>query len=308
MTTDISKILEAVELKDSLIIKDDEELGKGAYGRVFTIRYRGVKYAAKEIHSILYEGTGYKEQKRVRESFYRECQYCRKLRHPNIVTFIGVYYPSTISKLSKAVQLPIMVMELMECSLTCFVLKKSGKIDMKTKHSILLDVACGVNYLHDQRPPVIHRDLSPNNVMLSSCSSQIVAKIGDLGVAKAIGADSKSTRSKLTNVPGTADFMPPETTYDNPNYGTPLDMFSFGGITLYVITEEWPNPKAPIKFDNQNHRTIAFSEVERRQHHLDKIRDAAALKAFVEKCLDNAPKIRPTATDAINLLKVCEYT
>ena len=61
------------------------------------------------------------------------------------------------------------------------------------KKSILLDVACGLSYLHNQRPPVIHRDLSPNNIMLTS---QLVAKIGDLGVAKAIKADSRGSKGK----------------------------------------------------------------------------------------------------------------
>ena len=75
-----------------------------------------------------------------------------------------------------------MVMELMDSSSTSLIRNKPN-LDMMLKNSILLDVTCGLGYLHGQKPPVIHRDLSPNNIMLSS---ELVAKIADLGVAKAI--------------------------------------------------------------------------------------------------------------------------
>ena len=72
---------------------------------------------------------------------------------------------------------------------------------MCVKLSILVDVSRGLWYLHSHNPPVIHRDLSPNNVLLTS---QFVAKISDLGVAKVIEADSKKTK---TRAPGTVDFI-----------------------------------------------------------------------------------------------------
>ena len=85
-----------------------------------------------------------------------------------------------------------MVMELMDTSLTSFVKNKQSNISMETKISILYDVSLGLSYLHTRNPAIIHRDLSSNNVMLTS---HLVAKIGDLGVAKIIRADSRKTRS-----------------------------------------------------------------------------------------------------------------
>ena len=123
----------------------------------------------------------------------------------------------------------------------------------------------GLDYLHSRSPPVIHRDLTPNNIMLSS---QLTAKIGDLGVAKAIRTDSRRTKNKLTSAPGMTDFMPPEALHDDAVYNTSLDVFSFGGIMIYVITEEWPTPKASTEYDTKTRCTKGFNEVERRQHAL----------------------------------------
>ena len=71
---------------------DHQELGRGAYGKVYAVKYCGTVCAAKEIHSILIEGIGEVERQRTIESFLRECYQCSRLRHPNIVQFIGVYY------------------------------------------------------------------------------------------------------------------------------------------------------------------------------------------------------------------------
>ena len=139
-------------------------------------------------------------------------------------------------------------------------------------------------------------------------SSQLMAKIGDLGVAKAIRADSRRTKNKLTSAPGTTDFMPPEALHNDAVYDTSLDVFSFGGIIIYVITEEWPTPRASTKFDTDTRHTWGFNEVERRQHYLDKITGNHALKSLIERCLDNDPKVRPTISAIIQALKVRNST
>lgn len=271
-----------------------KELGRGAYGRVYEIKYHQMICAAKEIHGILVEDVREAERSRTVDSFLRECRQCSKLRHPNIIQFLGVYYPTRSNHAASGMRLPVMVMEMMACSLTSFV-EKHENIPIHIKYSIVYDVSLGLCYLHNQDPPIVHRDLSPNNILLTT---HHVAKISDLGVAKVIKADSKKT---MTKAPGTVDFMPPEALSTHPDYGPPMDVFSLAGIILHTFNQEWPHPIDQVKFDRKTRKREALSEIERRQQYLDKMTgEAERLKSLVEECLDSDPKIRPVID------KVCE--
>ena len=274
-----------------------EELGRGAYGRVFKAKYRGSVCVAKEVHSIFIQLTekAPEERRRLQESFQRECDQCSKLNHPNIVHFIGIYHPPQ--------QLfPVMIMELMDESLTAYAEKPN--ISFKRRMSILHDVAEGLSYLHSRNPPVIHRDLSPNNILLKHLPLLPVAKIADLGVAKVINVDDKGSRKYQTKVPGTMDFMPPEVFVDKPQYGISLDVFSFGGIMLHTVNGKWPTPTALTTYDPVTRQAKAFTEVERRQEHLDKMTgEAEVLKPLLEACLDNDPVKRPSIVELLEKVK-----
>ena len=118
---------------------------------------------------------------------------------------IGLHYPAKNS-------LPIIVMEKMQFSLRDLV-ECRGSIRWEKKLSIMNDVGFGLRYLHSRSPPIIHRDLTPNNVLLCY---HLRAKISDLGVAKVL---HKTDTKTLTQNPGTNDFMPPECLGNKPVYG-----------------------------------------------------------------------------------------
>ena len=105
------------------------------------------------------------------------------LRHPNIVQFLGVtFFPGS--------RLPALVMERLLTSLHDLLdpdtpppgdaVPPLAFFSMALKCSVLQDVARGLAYLHEQSPPIIHRDLLARNVLLNS---GMVGKIADLGVA-----------------------------------------------------------------------------------------------------------------------------
>ena len=288
------------QLKDltlEAVIPQNKQLGRGAYGKVFTVNHVGLPCAAKEIHSLLLDGVSAEDKKAIKDGFIRECYHSSLIRHPNIVQFMGVYYTDRSD-------LPIMVMELMDTSLTSFVENNQSKIAVETKLSILHDVSLGLSHLHARRPAVVHRDLSSNNVLLSG-KGHFVAKISDLGTAKMIRADSKQTKSRLTTAPGTLHFMPPEALEeDDPVYGTPVDVFSFGGVALHLYSEEWPTPSGPKKRDPTTDKLVALSEAQRRQRYLDTmIVEGAALKEMVMKCLDDDPDRRPPIQEVSQIIK-----
>ena len=278
------------------VIPQSREVGRGAYGKVFIVNYLGLPCAAKEIHSLLLDGVSLEEKKAIKDRFIRECYHSSLIRHPNIVQFMGVYY-------SERSDLPIMVMELMDTSLTSFIEKNQSKIAVETKLSILHDVSLGLSYLHGRRPAVVHRDLSSNNVLLSK--GHVVAKISDLGTARMITADSKQNKSRLTTAPGTLHFMPPEALDDDdPVYGRSVDVFSFGGIALHLFSEEWPTPGAQKKRDLTTNKLVALSEAQRRQRYLDTMTlEGAALKEMVMRCLDDDPDQRPPIQEVAQLIE-----
>ena len=267
------------------------DIGVGAYGKVFEVECFGKVYAAKRIHFTLLQGVRREEFEAIKKAFLTECIRSGSLSHPNIVHFLGVHNPGDQSLL------PLLVMERMQDSLTS-VVEKYPSIPMYVKLSMLLDVSQGLWYLHGHYPSVIHRDLSPNNVLLTS---QFVAKISDLGVAKVIPADSKKTK---TRAPGTADFMPPETLLKTPDYGPPLDIFSYGGVVLHVVNQEWPKPLHYLMTDPKTGKMLVLSEVERRQQHMDKMtKTPAELRTLVEQCLDDWPSKRPPISDVSGRVK-----
>ena len=96
----------------------------------------------------------------VMAKFEKECHLLSNLRHPYIVQFLGVY-------IEKASGAPVIVMEYLPTSLAACVQTKPN-IPRYLQISMLHNVALGLAYLHGHSPPIIHRDLTANNVLLTS--------------------------------------------------------------------------------------------------------------------------------------------
>ena len=153
--------------------------------------------------------------------YTQEYQVMSRLRHPNIVQFLGICLHPTD-------QLPVLVMEILEGNLYDL-LEAVPNIPLVLKRSMLSDVAKGLLYLH---PHLIHRDLTAKNVLLTSF---FTAKISDLGNCCIL--DMHTRFQKLTPYPGTREYMPPEVFSNNAHYGPSLDIFSFGHIALLTLTQ-----------------------------------------------------------------------
>ena len=263
----------------------EEEIGRGATAIVNRVTWHGTECAAKSIHSSLVDGTTTgAEFNYVKERFLEECCICARLSHPNIVHFYGVFYPPDAT-------LPLLVMELMDTSLTKCI-EKYPNIPLYMKLSFLHDVSLGIRYLHSFKPPIVHRDLSSNNILITKAC---VAKVGDLGVAKIV--DISGVNNKLTRAPGTLDFMPPEALLTEPIYDTPLDVFSYGGITIHCMSGEWPSPERAVEIDPTTRRVVGYSEQERRRSLIEKMGNTEQLKSLTIRCLDNLPEARPTMVE-----------
>ena len=261
----------------------NQDIGQGSYGKVYEVEYRGVTYAAKKFH-LRREGM----QQTVR-LYLEECMRCSRLRHPGIVTFIGVYF-SENAKRSK--ELPIIIMERMASNLATFV-RQEKTIAFDIKISIISDVAQALTYLHNQDPPIVHCNLSSNNVFVMKNNE---AKVGDFGVSQVIKG---SYVNELPPLQSGHVFMPLEAQtqdMDDPDYYKPsLDVFLFAGIILHTFTQQRPTP---CFRDPKTNKRIALSEVGRRSRYFDLMTGASAhLKPLIEHCLDEDPTMRPSMAD-----------
>ncbi|XP_065916283.1 uncharacterized protein [Dysidea avara] len=277
-----------------------KEIGRGAYGRVFEVDYQGTLCAAKEVHALLLQYSQGEEFRKITTDFLNECQIWSTIRHPCIVQFLGVYYPAR-----DQYRLPVMVMEKMQHSLRGLV-ENYTNIPLNVKLSILDEVCLGLRYLHSRNPPIVHRDLTPNNILLGG---HLEAKITDLGVAKVMQTDNKMT---MTKIPGTPDFMPPEALAQKPVYGPSLDVFSYGGVALNVITQQWPKPTDKLLLNSDTDKWEVASEGTRRQTYLDMFTGGAAdLVPLVTSCLSDNPKKRPSVMEVSMEIKrikdVCSH-
>ena len=296
-------------------------IGAGAYGSVEEVAIPGAICAAKKIHDIFMDRTEIPADEIARASarFVKECQLMSTLRHPNIVQFLGVcFFPGS--------RLPALVMERL---LTCLHdLLDPGKdiqlpvntpnnpsLPLSLKWSILHDVGCGLAYLHEQSPPIIHRDLTARNVLLTS---EMVAKIVDLGVARIMPC--MRAPATMTKGPGASVYMPPEavapaaSNSEKSKYDSSIDIFSFGVITIFTLGETFPSdPLAHNYLDEKSGVLVALNELQRRSEYMTDVntqlracgqfRGDHPLIRLIQQCLQNGPHLRPSIREVLRLLE-----
>ena len=292
----IEPSLQLAALQPYLLTDVDKKkpvIGTGSYAVVKELTSGGKKYAGKQLHPALFEFATEEQRTEILSRFADECSMLQRVVHPNVVQFVGVH-------LERGAQLPYLVMEFMSKTLSEH-LEKSGVPDSSTYYSILSDIALGLQFLHQQTPAIIHRDLSANNVLLSF---SMQAKISDLGVAKILNlSPTEISRITQTKAPGTPCYMPPEALEDNPKYDSTIDIYSFGVLMIHILCAQWPIPGPPTKVDPNNPQAIIpVTEFDRRMKFLEQVGLEHPLMDLISKCLHNNRDNRPTAPSVTKML------
>jgi len=268
------------------------EIGRGSYAAVVELQFRGLKCAGKKLHRPLYDNASHHEQERMLRRFETECEILSELKHPHVVQFLGVYF-------EEGSTLPVLVMEFLQTTLTACV-DRYGTLPQEISYTILDDVATALCYLHGHNPAIIHRDLSANNVLLTS---DMRAKVSDLGVAKILNLTS-AQRTQMTTCPGTQSYMPPEALAHNPVYNTKIDCFSCGVMIVHVLCGRWPIPDEATRVNpNDPDQLMPISEVERRKGYLEDIGKNHSLVPLIQECLSNYPPHRPDAEEILHQVR-----
>ena len=226
--------------------------------------------------------------------FQQECNFLGAIRHPNIVQYLGSYQdPDT--------QLPVLLMELMDESLTQFLERCQEPLPYHTQVYICHDIALALAYLHSN--DIVHRDLSSNNVLLIGAGNR--AKVTDFGMAKLFDAN-RSTMTPQSMCPGTLPYMSPEALDDPPVYTKKLDTFSFGVLGIQIITRQFPDPGPRMKKVRDPRFPVGIQvpvlETERRKSHIDLIDPTHPLLSIATNCLNYNEEDRPSAQELCHRL------
>ena len=264
-----------------------QPLGHGAYGAVYKAKCDQLPCAAKILHPTILDPTD-PGAERIMQRFQLECSVLERIRHPNIVQYLGLCRDPES-------RLPALLMELLDESLTKMLERSQRPLAYFAKVNICHDIALAVAYLHSNN--IIHRDLSSNNVLVIAKSR---AKVTDFGMSKLAGA--APTMTPLTMCPGTQAYMAPEALKEPPRYTKKLDVFSEGVMMIQVCTRLWPEP-GPRSKTIQDLRSptgmlqMPVLEPERRKKHIDMIDRSHPLLAIAMDCLHYQERERPSSEE-----------
>ena len=264
---------------------EEAQIGSGAYGHVFKVNINGVERIAKKLHKTFVKKVSAREKKAITSKFRAECIILSKLRHPNIVQFVGVHYgKGGMTDLT-------LFMEFLSSDLDKF-LSTHPNLPPPLKLSILRDISSGLVYLHCE-PPIVHRDLTARNILISDRHQ---AKIADLGMAKLVDIQAQLTSSH-TQVPGQMFYMPPEALKEKASCTPKLDIFSFGHLALYTVTQKPPEVHDITDSWTMKMKQEGITQRLKRRKSLAEVGEGHCLYPIITECLFDNPDRRPTARD-----------
>ncbi|KAM4629426.1 serine/threonine-protein kinase TNNI3K isoform 2-T2 [Polymixia lowei] len=183
----------------------NEIIGSGSFGKVYRGKCRNKIVAIKR-----YRANTYCSKSDV-DMFCREVSILCRLNHPCVIQFMGACLDDP-SQFAIVTQL----------------------IDLQSKLIIAIDVAKGMEYLHNLTQPIIHRDLNSHNILLYEDGHAVVADFGESRFLRSVDEDN------MTKQPGNLRWMAPEVFTQCTRYSVKADMFSYALCLWELLTGEIP--------------------------------------------------------------------
>jgi hypothetical protein len=190
-----------------------KKLGQGGFGPVYEGKLGNVKIAVKCLRDL---GNG-------KEEFMAEVVTIGSIHHINLVRLIG-YCSDKLHRL-------LVYEHMSNGSLDkwIFTRNRSDSLSWASRYKIILDVAKGLAYLHEEcRQKIVHLDIKPGNILLDD---KFNAKISDFGLAKLIDRDQSHV---MTKVRGTRGYLAPE--WLTSTITEKADIYSFGVVVLETVS------------------------------------------------------------------------
>ncbi|XP_044954815.1 MDIS1-interacting receptor like kinase 2-like [Hordeum vulgare subsp. vulgare] len=283
------KIIEATEDFSEMYC-----IGTGGYGSVYIAKLSTCEiFAVKKIHTME-DGSSMSES-----AFNREIEALVQIRHRNIVKLFG-YCSSRQGR--------FLIYEYMgrgNLAETLRACERATELDWKRRINIVLDIVHALTYMHhDCSSPIVHRDITSNNILLDP---ECRACISDFGTAKILNVDGLN----LTRLAGTKGYLAPELAYTE-NVTEKCDLYSFGVLVLEIFMGFHPGDLLS-SLSLTTKRNVCMKDLLETRIMLpdaETAREIYNMLSVAVKCLEPNPSRRPTArraTDELSaVIKTCK--
>ncbi|KAM3278247.1 hypothetical protein ACQJBY_045856 [Aegilops geniculata] len=250
-----------------------EQVGQGSCGTVYHALWYGSDVAVK-----LFSKQEYSEE--MINMFRQEVSLMKKLRHPSIILFMGA--------VASEERLCIVTEFLPRGSLFQLLQKDTGKLDPRRKLNMAIDIARGMNYLHNSIPTIVHRDLKSSNLLVDK---NWTVKVADFGLSRLKLETFLTTKGGK----GTPQWMAPEVLRSEPS-NEKSDVYSYGVVLWELVTHKIP-------WDTLNPMQI-IAAVGFMDHRLEIPSNTDPQWAsIIESCWDSDPQRRPSFQELLERLQ-----
>ncbi|KAI4350242.1 hypothetical protein L6164_004715 [Bauhinia variegata] len=209
--------------------------------------------------------------------FSQEVFIMRKVRHKNVVQFIGAC--------TKSPRVCIVTEFMCGGSVYDYLHKQNGVFKFPTLLKVAIDVSKGMNYMHQNN--IIHRDLKAANLLMDE---NCIVKVADFGVARV-----KAQSGVMTAETGTYRWMAPEVIEHKP-YDHKADVFSFGVVLWELLTGKLP-------YEYLTPLQAAIGVVQQGLRPTIPKATHPKFVALLERCWQQDPTLRPDFSEIIEILK-----
>ncbi|KAJ7113402.1 kinase-like domain-containing protein, partial [Mycena epipterygia] len=251
-----------------------QQVAAGAFGDIWKGLYRRQNVSVKVMR--LFEDS---DIEAVLKAFGREAVIWRQLSHPNLLPFFGVYY------LDKRLCLVSPWME--NGNILKFLSKESHKID---RLSLILDVALGLEYLHENH--VVHGDLKALNILVTPSHRACIADFGLSSITDAMTV--RFTHSTVSVRGGTARYQAPEL-FRGEKTHLGSDVYAFACVSYEILTGKVPFHEFPNDMAVMFHVLGGKRPLQPRPCSGTTARES--LWELLQECWQEKPDTRPTAVE-----------
>ncbi|KAH9693603.1 serine/threonine-protein kinase STY46 [Citrus sinensis] len=255
---------------DASLLKFEHKIVSGSYCDL----YKGAFFSQDVAIKVL---TNEHLNENIRREFAQEVHIMRKVRHMNVVQFIGAC--------TRPPRLFIVTEFMSGGSIYDYLHKQKCGLKLPLLLRVAIDVSKGMNYLH--RNNIIHRDLKAANLLMNENG---VVKVADFGVARV-----QAQYGVMTAETGTYRWMAPEVIEHQP-YNHRADVFSFGIVLWELVTGKLP-------YDDLTPLQAAVGVVQKGLRPTIPVHTHPILVDLLERCWQRDPSLRPDFSEITELLQ-----